>query len=127
MPVVEKELFLTNTQQACHQRIQSLRRDWIITASNVSLIFRVKQHNKCSIFQNLAERKPNTNMKIPEYRARLKKDYYQRVLLSRTKVKCCLVQHLNKVLQTGHVDFVFHRLRMNKSLSSLRLSFARIN
>lgn len=69
VPVVEKELFLTNTQQACHQRIQSLRRDWIITASNVSLIFRVKQHNKCSIFQNLAERKPNTNMKIPEYQS----------------------------------------------------------
>lgn len=114
MPVVEEELFLTNTQQACHQRIQSLGRDWIMSASNGSLIFRVKQ--QCSIFQNPAGRKLNTT-NIPQYRARFKKDYYQRVLLSRTKVKCCLVQHLNKVLQTGHVDFVFHRLRMNKSLS----------
>lgn len=40
--------------------------------------------------------------------------YYQRVLLSGTKVKCCLVQHFHKVLQTGHIDFVFHRLRRNK-------------
>lgn len=47
-----------------------------------------------------------------------KKHYYQRVLFSGTKVKRCLVQHLNEVLQTGHVDFVFHRLRTNKSVIS---------
>lgn len=115
VPVVEEELFLTNTQQACHQRIESLGRDWIMSASNDSLIFRVKHHSTCSMFQN------------NKLTARLKTDYYQRVLLSRTKVKCCLVQHLNEVLQTGDVDFVFHRLRMNRSLSSLRLPFARIN
>lgn len=43
-------------------------------------------------------------------------NYYQRVLLSGTKVKCCLVQHLHKVLQTWHIDFIFHCLRMSKLL-----------
>lgn len=44
-------------------------------------------------------------------------NYYQRVLFSGTKVKCRLVQHLHKVLQAWHIDFIFHRLRINTSLT----------
>lgn len=48
---------------------------------------------------------------------REKKHYYQRVLLSGTKVKCCLVQHLHKVLEAWNIDFIFHRLRMERVIT----------
>lgn len=98
----------------------------------VSLIFKVTHF--CMfltdwVWQNTGRVKNNERRKwkdaewivIGERRKREKKlgwhNYYQRVLLSGTEVKCRLVQHLHKVLQTRHIDFVFHRLRMNKSLS----------